>query len=170
MGPSGPPLPQNQPKPGGATLRRLATRQPSGSRQPLRTGDYAPATTHRRLRVPSRCRSSSILESPIVGVVRSRSRCDFGIMLLPPATPSSLRMGSFIFGALEREVWVPHPHPGAAPTMALLPHPHPQHGKARAVCENERLGNCGCGMWLSKMAPTLTPLEVPHPRHGKSPG
>ena len=98
-----------------------------------------------------------MLESPIVGVVRSRSRCDFGIMLLPPATPSSLRMGSFIFGALEREVWVPHPHPGAAPTMALLPHPHPQHGKARAVCENERLGNCGCGMWLSKMAPTLTP-------------
>ena len=45
-----------------------------------------------------------MLESPIVGVVRSRSRCDFGIMLLPPATPSSLRTGSFIFDALELSV------------------------------------------------------------------
>ena len=40
-----------------------------------------------------------------VGAVRSRSRSrDFGIMLLPPATPSSLRTDSFIFDALEVSV------------------------------------------------------------------
>ena len=48
MGPRGPPLPQYQPEPSGATLRRPGTCQPSGSHRLLRTGDCAPATTPRR--------------------------------------------------------------------------------------------------------------------------